>query len=151
MKNTFIIRELKVKYSQKTSKLNKIITDSTISSPENIWNYTRDYFEAEPVESVLAIFLNSANKIIGYTVVSKGTINQSLIHPREVFKGAVLANASAVILTHNHPSGNLNPSEEDLSITERVRKAGDILGINLLDHIIVSDAGFYSLRENGYF
>ncbi|HIJ87415.1 MAG TPA: JAB domain-containing protein [Desulfuromonadales bacterium] len=95
-----------------------------------IGNPDREYF--------VALLLDGKNKIIGIHTVSQGSLNQSVVHPRETFKSAILANAAAVILAHNHPSGDLTPSSEDIAITRRLKEAGDILGIKVLDHIIVN-------------
>jgi DNA repair protein RadC len=82
-------------------------------------------------------------------MISKGTLNSSLVHPREVFKGALLANAHALILAHNHPSGNVEPSSADRQVTDILVKAGNILDVKILDHVIIgSKEGYYSFREN---
>jgi DNA repair protein RadC len=83
--------------------------------------------------------------------VSVGTVSRTLVHPREVFADAIASRASAVIVAHNHPSGNLNPSQEDLEITVRLKKAGDLLGIRLLDHLVFSEEGYVSLLETNQF
>jgi len=84
------------------------------------------------------------NKIISFEVISTGSLTSSIVHPREVYKGAILSNAASVIFMHNHPSGDPEPSMDDIEITSRLKKAGDILGINVLDHIIVTNKSFYS-------
>jgi DNA repair protein RadC len=88
-------------------------------------------------------------QIVGASLVSKGTLDASLVHPREVFKVAVVANAAAVILVHNHPSGDPEPSPEDVALTRRLVEAGTLLGIPVLDHVIVGEEGFVSLAERG--
>lgn len=92
-------------------------------------------------EKFYSIYLNTKNKIVGVEMVSRGTMNSSLVHPREVFKGAILANAHAVILARNHPSGDVEPSHADKSITEILRKAGELLSIEILYHVIIGRAG----------
>ncbi len=92
--------------------------------------------------------LNTKNNITGINVVSIGSLNSSLVHPREVFKAAILGNAAAIILAHNHPSGDPSPSPEDLEITRRLVEAGKILGIEVLDHVIIGDR-WESLKERG--
>lgn len=94
-----------------------------------IGNPDREYF--------VAMLLDGKNRITAVNVVSVGSLNQSIVHPRETFKAAILSNAAAVILAHNHPTGDLTPSREDLEITRRLKEAGELLGIKILDHIIV--------------
>ena len=100
-------------------------------------------------EKFICLHLNSKNRIISYEIVSIGTINMSVVHPREVFKGTILSNATCIICLHNHPSGDPTPSEEDIGITERLNKAGNILGIKVLDHIIISRESNYSFSDSG--
>jgi DNA repair protein RadC len=96
------------------------------------------------------ILLNSASRIIRDVTISEGTLNASLVHPREVFKAAIDDRAASVILLHNHPSGNAEPSAEDISITEQLRQAGKIIGIPVRDHIIIAGSRFTSLAKLGY-
>lgn len=103
--------------------------------------------EAQEVFGVL--ILNIKNKIVAVHEVSRGALNSSLVHPREVFKPAVLHNAASIICFHNHPSGDPEPSKEDIEITNRLVEAGKIMGIEILDHIIVGDDGYVSLKERG--
>ena len=101
-------------------------------------------------ENFAVIMLDAKNKIVGLHVVSQGSLNQTIVHPRETFKAAILANAATVILAHNHPSGDTKPSREDMEITKRLREAGDILGIKVLDHVIVdTDSGSYTSFVEG--
>ncbi|EOB0525344.1 JAB domain-containing protein [Staphylococcus aureus] len=95
--------------------------------------------------------LNSKNVVIKETCVFKGTLNSSIVHPREIFSIAVRENANAIIAVHNHPSGDVTPSQEDIITTMRLKECGLILGIDLLDHIIIGDNRFTSLVEAGYF
>jgi len=97
-------------------------------------------------EKFICIHLNNKNQIISFEVVSTGSLTSSIVHPREVYKGAILANAASVIFMHNHPSGDPEPSNDDLEITKRLEKAGEILGISVLDHIIVGPKRFFSFR-----
>jgi DNA repair protein RadC len=120
-------------------------------SPEEAYNaikiITNVQEEAQEVFGILV--LNTKNKIVAVHEVSRGTLNASMIHPREVFKPAVLHNAAAIICFHNHPSGNPEPSRDDIEITNRLVAAGNILGIEILDHIIVGDDRYISLKERG--
>jgi len=99
-------------------------------------------------EKFICLHLNVKNQIISFEVVSTGSLTSSIVHPREVYKGAILSNAASVIFMHNHPSGDPKPSIDDIEITTRLEKAGNILGVDVLDHIIVSSGGFYSFRQN---
>ncbi len=106
----------------------------------------------EPEEVFGMITLDTKNNITGYFEVSRGTINSSIVHPREVFKRAILQNASSVVFIHNHPSGETEPSHEDIVLTNRLEECGKILGIRLLDHIIIGDEdreNYYSFKEEG--
>lgn len=103
-------------------------------------------FNAE--EQFVAFHIDCKSQVIGYQIVSHGTLTASLVHPREVFKAALLSNAHALIVAHNHPAGSLIPSPEDLEVTETLIKAGQLLQVSVIDHIIVSSNGLYSLREN---
>ena len=100
-------------------------------------------------EQFLAVMLDGRNAVAGFNVVSIGTLTTALVHPREVFKAAILANAAAIVLIHNHPSGDPEPSAEDRVLTERLRNAADMMGIKLLDHVIIGDGRFRSLAEDG--
>lgn len=101
-----------------------------------------------PEEWFIALLLNVRNEVVGLHEVSKGTISSSLVHPREVFKAAILCNASAMIVAHNHPSGNAASSADDRQTTQLLVKAGEILGIRVLDHLILAGDDCLSLREN---
>jgi DNA repair protein RadC len=99
-------------------------------------------------EHFFVITLDGAHQIINIHITSVGLVNRALVHPREIFRKAIADNSTAVIIGHNHPSGNLEPSEEDQNITYRLKKAGDIIGIKLIDHIIISSAkGIFSMQE----
>lgn len=100
-------------------------------------------------EVFVAFYLDNQSKIISREIVSIGILNALLIHPREVFKTAIIRNAASVIVAHNHPSGNTLPSDEDIKVTKKLQEAGDILGIKLLDHLIVSKERYYSFNDEG--
>ncbi len=101
-------------------------------------------------EHFLCISLNGAHEVIATRTVSVGLVNTTQVHPREVYADPITDRASAVIVAHNHPSGNLDPSREDMAITKKLKAAGETLGINLLDHIIFSARGYYSFLERGH-
>jgi DNA repair protein RadC len=99
-------------------------------------------------EHFLCISLNGAHEVLQVRVITIGLVNQSHVHPREVFADVIAERASAVIIAHNHPSGRIEPSREDREITQRLKAAGEILGIDLLDHIVFSHKGYYSFAEH---
>jgi DNA repair protein RadC len=99
-------------------------------------------------EHFIAFHMDVKNQVIGYQLVSHGTVSASLVHPREVFKGALMANSHAIIVAHNHPTGSLTPSNEDIEVTKTLIKAGELLGVKVLDHVIVSSNGLSSIRES---
>jgi len=124
-----------------------------IQSPEDVFEVVQKVIKASeyPEENLWMITLNTKNNITGIFTVSTGSLNTSIVHPREVFKRAMLQNAASIIICHNHPSGDATPSAEDVSITKRIYDAGKILGIELLDHIIIGDNKYTSLKERGVF
>ena len=109
----------------------------------------RASFKDKSKEHFKLILLNTRNKVIGIPTISIGTLNANLVHPREVFKEAIIHNTVSVILMHNHPSGDTEPSEDDLDITKRLVESGKILGIEVLDHIIVAKNSYFSFKEKG--
>lgn len=127
--------------------------DKKIQGPDDIFNITQNVIRASeyPEENLWLITLDTKNNITGIFTVSTGSLNASIVHPREVFKRAVLQNAASIIICHNHPSGDVTPSREDINITKRLYEAGKILGIELLDHIIIGDNKYTSLKEKSFF
>lgn len=114
-------------------------------------NYLRNEYEnLFDKERVISIFLDKENKLLGKDEISVGTINSSIVHPRDVFKKAIQYNADKIILSHNHPSGYAKKSDEDLIITEKLEKAGNLFNIQILDHIIITKNDYYSFAEDGY-
>jgi len=120
-----------------------------IKDPEAVVKAIRTSIKDKAKEHFKLILLNPRNKIIGISTISIGTLNASLVHPREVFKDAIVHSASSVVLAHNHPSGDPEPSEDDLKITKKLVESGKILGIEVLDHIIIARNGFKSFKEGG--
>ena len=120
-----------------------------IGNPWDIYTYYMEEMRYLKKEIFKVILLNTKNEIISDIDVSVGSLNSSIVHPREVFVEAIRKSANSIILMHNHPSGNPSPSEEDLMITERLSYCGDIVGIEVLDHIIMGDGTYYSLKEEG--
>ena len=123
-----------------------------IQSPKDVYEVLQKVIKASeyPEENLWLLTLDTKNNITGIFTVSTGSLNTSIVHPREVFKRAMLQNAASIIVCHNHPSGDAAPSAEDINITKRLYEAGEILGIKLLDHIIAGD-NYISLKEQGLF
>ena len=119
----------------------------TVTTPTAVLPLVRHYADRKQ-EHFLWISLSGAKEVIATRVVSIGLVDQAPVHPREVFADPIVDRAAAIIVAHNHPGGSLTPSEQDLSMTRRLAAAGDTLGIELLDHIIFSARGFYSLKEH---
>ena len=120
-----------------------------ISSSQDVVELVAPDLNKYDREVFLSLLLNTKNMPIGVDEVSIGCLNSSIIHPRELFKSAVLASASSLILIHNHPSGDPEPSREDLELTKRLVKAGDLMGIKILDHVIIAGDGYLSLLDRG--
>src|ERR1051326_8466025 len=113
-----------------------------------VYQAFRQEFEQLDREVFVALLLDGKNQVLGFNIVSVGSLTAALVHPREVFKPAILANAAALILAHNHPSGDPEPSAEDKAITERLRNAADLMGIKILDHVVIGDGTFRSFAED---
>ncbi|MFN8545533.1 MAG: JAB domain-containing protein [Candidatus Binatia bacterium] len=118
-----------------------------VREPRDIYEAFRGRFEKADREEFLAVILDGRNQITGFNVVSVGSLTASLVHPREVFKPAILGNAAGVVLVHNHPSGDPEPSAEDKALTERLKQAGELLGIKVLDHIVIGDGRYVAFSE----
>lgn len=120
-----------------------------ISEPKDIVDLGKKFLDELDREELIVACLNAKNEVNSVNVVSIGSLNNSIVHPREVFKTAILSNAASIIMIHNHPSGDVTPSKEDKEITLRIKESGTILGICLLDHIIIGNDTYYSFKEHG--
>ena len=141
-KTTYEIRIVKV------GSVHEDPSQEIITQPDHILPFLKDIRNHDQEHFVCAT-LNGNGKIITVRVITIGLLNHSLVHPREVFKGAILDNAASVIVAHNHPSGSLEASNQDIAITTQLKEAGNILGISVLDHIIVTKESYVSMREKG--
>jgi DNA repair protein RadC len=121
-----------------------------INHPEDIYALVRHHADRRQ-ERFICISLNGAHEVLAVRIVTIGLVNKTIVHPREVFADPILDRSSAVIVAHNHPSGQLIPSGEDDEVTERLRAASEILGLHFLDHVIFSDRSFFSYRQAGKF
>lgn len=124
--------------------------ESKIASPSDVRDYIESVFKlsTQAEEVLVLLVLDTKNKVVGAFEVSRGSLNSSIVHPREVFKRALLLNGASIIIGHNHPSGDTTPSREDISITKRLVEGGKVLGIEVLDHIIIGDYGYKSFKED---
>ena len=127
----------------------KVEPRPAIHNSDDVVAILRDELLHADREKLISLMLNTKNVVIGIDVVSVGSLSASIAHPREIFKSAILKNAAAIILVHNHPSGDPSPSGDDIHLTERISKAGEILGIKLLDHVILGELGSYSFANAG--
>jgi DNA repair protein RadC len=122
----------------------------TIRTPEDVANLLMEELRYLQKEHFVCLFLNTKNHVIGQETLSMGSLNASIVHPREVFKAAIKRSSASIVCVHNHPSGDPTPSPEDVQMTNRLIEAGSIIGIEVLDHIIIGDQRFVSLKEQGY-
>ena len=121
-----------------------------ILSPNGAYQMIKEQLEGLDREQFIIACLNTKNEPTNISVVSVGTLNKAIVHPREVFKTAILSNAASIMAFHNHPSGETTPSQQDIQLTNRLYEAGELLSIKLLDHLIIGDGSFTSLKEKGY-
>lgn len=151
-----------IKYTTKLTENKRVVLEKEITkncpdlsykitSPGDVAVIGRDFMRIheEPEEYMYMICMNMKNKVLGVFEISHGTVNASLVTPREVFQKALLANASSIIVLHNHPSGDCTPSREDIEVTKRLIEAGKIVNVEVLDHIIIGEQ-YSSLKEKGY-
>ncbi|MEK4700590.1 DNA repair protein RadC [Solibacillus sp. FSL R7-0668] len=123
----------------------------TIRSPEDAANFLMQDMTSLQQEHFVVLFLNVKNQILHKKTIFVGSLNASIVHPREIFREAVKRSAASIICAHNHPSGVPTPSPEDIDVTTRLYEAGKIVGVDLLDHVIIGDHQFISMKEKGYF
>lgn len=135
-----VFREVNIQYSRKRKT-------PIMNSPGKVAQWLRSVAPNNSQEHIIALYLDGAHQPVGFSVVSTGLQTSCPVHPREVFQRAIALGAYSLILAHNHPSGNVEPSAEDVKITAQIKDAGKVVGIRLLDHIIISDEGYYSFQE----
>jgi DNA repair protein RadC len=140
--NTTEIREVRLNYGP-------AVTGPIVNQPRVIVDFLREIAPNNSQEHVIAVYLDGKHAPIGYSVISTGLATSCPVHPREVFQRAVCLGACAVVMAHNHPSGSVKWSPEDAEVTKKIKDAGVVLGIKLLDHIIFTDTEFYSFMEDG--
>lgn len=121
-----------------------------ITTSSQVYDNVREMLQNEDREICMTIALDTKNKIIGTNTISIGSLNASIVHPREVFKPLILASAAAFVMVHNHPSGSPEPSQEDRTLTKRIKECAEkLIGIRFLDHVIIGDDTFYSFADRG--
>jgi len=147
MSKAYVVFSRVVLVKEKGAMYDEKKIGSSYDAYKAITEITKVQEEAQEVFGIL--ILDTKNKIVAVHEISRGTLNASMVHPREVFKPAVLHNAAAIICFHNHPSGDPKPSKEDIETTNRLVEAGKIMGIKVLDHIVVGDDKYTSLKEMG--
>lgn len=138
-------------YEKQTCRLVKeesFTYDAKITGPDDVEKIARFFLEDKAEEYVIAIALNSVGDVVAVHEISHGTISASMVNPGEILKRILLNNASSFVIAHNHPSGNCNPSSDDNKVTERAKKAAEIIGVKMLDHLIIGDTS-YSYANNG--
>lgn len=123
----------------------------TVKTPEDVVALVRSRLKSKKKEYFLALLLDTRNQLIRVAEISVGSLDSSIVHPREVFKEAVSASAASVLFAHNHPSGDPEASEDDINLTKRLVEAGEIMGIDVLDHVIIGDRKYLSLKREGLF
>lgn len=145
------LRQIKAIYENLTVSeevTNYLKTGTRFTAPSQVYE-AFSFLMQETKEMFITLHLDGKNRIICCDLVSIGSLNQSIVHPREVFKTACISNAAALILIHQHPTGDPSPSSEDISITRRLHEAGELMGIKVLDHIIIGDGEYLSFVERG--
>ncbi len=138
------------KIREERSRYHRIKDNPVITTANKAYNHLKEYHNLDR-EHFIAITLDGSSRVINTHTISIGTLNQSLVHPREVFYPAIKDKAAAIIIAHNHPSGQLFPSRADKQVTTRLKEAGKLIGIDIVDHIILSPDGYYSFQESDEF
>ena len=149
--DTITLRELTIRYSVKADATGlPVLIGRTLSTPAASAAALASLLQDEPGEVFAILCLSTKHRVIAYHEVSRGTLDATLVHPREVFKAALLANAASIVLAHNHPSGDPAPSPDDMALTRRLVDAGRLLGVEVLDHIVIGEGRYVSFRELGW-
>ena len=142
----YTVGEVELSYKPKFKNLHKIV------SSEDADKYLLPTYEEGTIcykEYFKVLFLNQANQVLGYTLISEGGITETSVDVRVILQAALLTNSMALVLAHNHPSGNLRPSRQDMEITKQVKEAAKLIRITVIDHLILTDAGYYSFSDEG--
>lgn len=146
MNINYTVGEVELSYKPKIKKLHKVV------SSEDAYKYLLPTYKEGTIcykEYFKVLFLNQSNQVLGYTLISEGGITDTTVDVRVILQAALLTNSVAIILAHNHPSGNLKPSKEDLRLTKQVKDAAQLMRITVTDHLILSDVSYYSFADEG--
>lgn len=138
-----------IELGKRIKQENNSLMNLQITNAEVVFEYFKNIFEDKKQEYFYCVYLDNIKKVLEKKLLFIGTINQSLVHPREVFKEALLLSASGIICVHNHPSGNILPSKDDITLTKRLIEVGNLMGIKIIDHLIIGKNKYYSFMENG--
>ncbi|MDP6977868.1 MAG: DNA repair protein RadC [Myxococcota bacterium] len=130
-------------------QVRRLEAGARIENPASIYRHFHPRLRDCEHERFLAVLLDSRHCVVGERLISQGTLTASLVHPREVFRPALRASAAAIVVVHNHPSGDPAPSTEDREVTRRLERAGRLIGVRVLDHVVVAERGYFSFRESG--
>ena len=141
------VAEVQLTYKTKVKPSERAKVQSSISAVDILRPFYGD--DIEYIEKMYVIYLNRANKVLGVNLLSSGGTSQTVCDPKMIFQGAILANASAIILSHNHPSGTLKPSEADINLTKKIKQGCELFDIALLDHVIVTPEHYFSFADEG--
>ena len=149
--DTITLRELTIRYTVKSDSAGEpIVVGRRVSTPSDSAALFTRMLQDEASEVFAILCLSTKHRVLAYHEVSRGCLDSTLVHPREVFKAALLANAAAIVLAHNHPSGDPTPSPDDMTLTRRLVDAGRLIGVDVLDHIVIGDGRYASFRERGW-
>lgn len=146
-----IFTKYTVKLVKESGKKYEVENDSVLSPSDLVHIINKMYDLSNQCDELLILLcLDTKNRIVGGFEVSHGSLNNAIVHPREIFKRAIVCNSASIVIAHNHPSGDSTPSTQDISLTQRLNECGELLGIKLLDHVIIGDNEFTSLKEKRY-
>ena len=149
--DTITLRELTIRYTVKTDAAGEpIVVGRKVSTPTDCAAVFTTMLQDQASEVFAILCLSTKHRVLAYHEVSRGCLDSTLVHPREVFKAALLANAAGIVLAHNHPSGDATPSPDDMALTRRLVDAGRLLGVDVLDHIVIGESRYTSFRERGW-
>ncbi len=149
--DTITLRELTIRYTVKTDPSGQpVVVGRKVSTPADSAAVFTTMLQDEASEVFAILCLSTKHDVLAYHEVSRGCLDSTLVHPREVFKAAILANAGSIELAHNHPSGDPTPSPDDMTLTRRLVDAGRLIGVDVLDHVVIGDGRYASFRERGW-